>query len=107
MADRKQLLRRRDVLASAGRLSIASALAPALGTASWSAPAEGPQSPPAGAAERQTEATAVKVVDALEGAYGLHPGQRRNHSKGVGARGTFVGYPEAAAYSRSALFSGA
>ncbi len=52
------------------------------------------------------EVTANQVVTALEGAYGVHPGERRNHTKGTCAFGTFVGMPEAAAYSRSALFSG-
>jgi len=50
--------------------------------------------------------TAEEVVGALEGAYGVHPGERRNHTKGTCALGTFVGRPEAAAYSRSALFAG-
>src|SRR6267154_1260849 len=50
--------------------------------------------------------TAGQVVTALEGAYGVHAGERRNHTKGTCAVGTFVGMPEAAAYSRSALFSG-
>jgi catalase len=106
MSDHKQLLNRRDLLASAGRLSLASAVAPAWASAAISAPAEFPAASPAEAAETQTEATAEKVVDALQGAYGLHRGQRRNHTKGVGARGTFVGNPEAAAYSRSDLFAG-
>jgi catalase len=106
MSDYKPLLKRRDLLASAGRLSLASAVAPALASAALSAPAETPSASLAEAAETQTEVTAEKTVDALEGAYGLHPGQRRNHTKGVGARGRFVGNPEAAAYSRSALFAG-
>jgi catalase len=58
---------------------------------------------PAGA---QEPVTAPQVVTALEEAYGVHPGQRRNHTKGMCALGSFVGTPEAAAYSRSALFSG-
>jgi catalase len=106
MSDHNRLLNRRDLLASAGRLSLASAVAPALASAAWSAPAEAPAASPSEAAEKQTEATAEQVVDALQGAYGLHPGQRRNHTKGVGARGGFVGNPEASAYSRSALFAG-
>ena len=57
-------------------------------------------------ASQHKEVTADQVVTALEGAYGVHPGQRRNHTKGTCALGTFVGMPEAAAYSRSALFSG-
>src|SRR5713226_9254908 len=59
------------------------------------------------AVAQQNEATSEEVVTALEGAYGVHPGQRRNHTKGTCALGTFVGMPEAVAYSRSALFSGA
>ena len=58
---------------------------------------------PAGA---QEPVTAPQVVIALEEAYGVHPGQRRNHTKGMCALGSFVGTPEAAAYSRSALFLG-
>src|ERR1044072_1815597 len=52
------------------------------------------------------EVTAKEVNAALEGAYGVHPGQRRNHTKGTCALGTFVGLPTGAAYSRSPLFSG-
>ena len=59
------------------------------------------------AVAQQNEVTSDEVVTALEGAYGVHPGQRRNHTKGTCALGTFVGVPEAVAYSRSALFSGA
>src|SRR5438876_7302849 len=65
----------------------------------------GTQARPA-AASQQNEVTAEEVVTALEGAYGVHPGERRNHTKGTCASGAFVGMPEAAAYSRSALFSG-
>lgn len=43
---------------------------------------------------------------AFEGTFGVHPGERRNHAKGTCATGTFVGSSEAAAYSRSSLFSG-
>src|ERR1700682_6768176 len=61
---------------------------------------------PAAAVSEHKKVTADQVVTALEGAYGVHPGQRRNHTKGFCALGTFIGKPEAAAYSRSALFSG-
>ncbi len=54
----------------------------------------------------QDEVTADQVVTALEGTFGVTPGERRNHTKGTCALGEFVGSPEAAAYSRSALFSG-
>jgi catalase len=49
----------------------------------------------------------VEVINSLEGTYGVHPGQRRNHTKGTCAVGEFVGTTAAAALSRSALFSGA
>lgn len=52
------------------------------------------------------EVTADQVVSALEGTFGVHPGERRNHTKGACAAGEFVGSPEAQAYTRSALFSG-
>ena len=100
MSDKK--LSRRDILKLAGRATLATALAPA----ALSARAERPQLKAGEAAEAKTEATAEQVVDALEGAYGVHPGQRRNHTKGVGAEGFFVGNPEVGAYSRSALFTG-
>jgi catalase len=50
--------------------------------------------------------TADEVVAALEQAYGVHPGERRNHTKGMCAVGEFVGATEVSAYSRSPLFSG-
>jgi catalase len=50
--------------------------------------------------------TAPQVVEAVEGAFGVTPGERRNHIKGTCATGEFVGNVEAARYSRSALFSG-
>ena len=59
-----------------------------------------------GTGAQQSEVTAEEVVAALEAAYGVHRGQRRNHAKGTCAVGSFVGTAEAAAYSRSALFSG-
>lgn len=56
------------------------------------------------AAEKKV--TADQVVSALEDTFGVHPGERRNHTKGACAAGEFVGSPEAQAYTRSALFSG-
>src|SRR5882757_5379522 len=53
-----------------------------------------------------TEVTAPQMIDAFEGTFGVHPGQRRNHIKGTCAAGDFVGSAETAAYSRSPLFSG-
>jgi len=53
------------------------------------------------------QVTAPEVVAALAGAYGVPPGQRRNHTKGMCALGRFTGMPAGATYSRSALFGGA
>lgn len=51
--------------------------------------------------------TPDQVVSALEGTFGVTPGQRRNHIKGTCAAGEFVGvHKAAAAYTRSSLFSG-
>lgn len=52
------------------------------------------------------DVSAPQVVSAIEGVFGVTPGQRRNHTKGMCAVGQFVGNPEATAYSRSLLFSG-
>ncbi|NJD23873.1 MAG: catalase family peroxidase [Betaproteobacteria bacterium] len=54
----------------------------------------------------QTGPDPVQVVTAIEEAFGVTKGERRNHIKGTCALGEFVGTPEAAAYSRSELFSG-
>ena len=61
---------------------------------------------PAGMAA-QDQPSAEQVVSAIEGTFGVTPGERRNHTKGTCASGEFVGSAEAASYSRSALFSGA
>jgi catalase len=59
-----------------------------------------------GAPANGTEVTAPQMIDAFEGTFGVHPGQRRNHIKGTCAAGEFVGSTDTAALSRSALFSG-
>jgi catalase len=59
-----------------------------------------------GASAASTDVTAPQMIDAFEGTFGVHPGQRRNHIKGTCAAGEFVGTTDAAALSRSALFSG-
>lgn len=48
----------------------------------------------------------TQVVDSLESTFGVHPGERRNHTKGTCAVGEFVGTSAGAALSRSELFSG-
>jgi hypothetical protein len=55
-------------------------------------------SAPLGAAEENT-VTADEVVTAIEGVFGVTPGERRNHTKGTCALGEFVGTADAAAYS--------
>src|SRR5712671_2486234 len=72
-----------------------------LASAASSAPMLALGAPPA-----STEVTAPQMIDAFEGTFGVHPGQRRNHIKGTCAAGEFVGTTDAAALSRSALFSG-
>lgn len=58
-------------------------------------------------AAAEAEVTPDQVVSAIEDVFGVTPGQRRNHIKGTCAAGEFVGvHQAAAAYSRSALFSG-
>ena len=59
-----------------------------------------------GAPAASTEVNAPQMIGAFEGTFGVHPGQRRNHIKGTCAAGEFVGKADAAALSRSALFSG-
>lgn len=57
-------------------------------------------------AAAQDQVTPEQVVNQMEKTFGVTPGQRRNHTKGLCALGEFVGAKEAQAYSRSALFSG-
>src|ERR1700689_3714286 len=59
-----------------------------------------------GAAADGSQVTAPQMIDAFEGTFGIHRGQRRNHIKGTCAAGEFVGTADAAALSRSVLFSG-
>ena len=60
----------------------------------------------AAAPDGSAEVTAPQMIDAFEGDYGVHPGQRRNHAKGTCAAGEFIGTSDAAVLSRSALFAG-
>ncbi|HEY3147135.1 MAG TPA: catalase family peroxidase [Dongiaceae bacterium] len=48
----------------------------------------------------------VQIIDALNKAFGQHPGFRANHAKGVVVEGSFKASPEAAALSRAVLFNG-
>lgn len=46
------------------------------------------------------------IVNALNKVYGVHPGFRANHAKGVVGQGTFKASPEAAELSKAAIFNG-
>lgn len=56
------------------------------------------------AAEGDVDPTTM--IDAMEAAFGVTPGHRRNHIKGTCAVGEFVGLESARSYSRSRLFGG-
>jgi catalase len=62
---------------------------------------------PVYSAAAEPDVTPSQLITSMEAANGVHAGQRRNHTKGTCAAGDFVGTPEAAVYSKSALFSGA
>ncbi len=49
----------------------------------------------------------TETVGALNKLFGVHPGFRANHAKGVVVEGSFTATPEAAGLSSAALFSGA
>ena len=49
----------------------------------------------------------VQIVDALNKAFGVHPGFRANHAKGIVTEGTFKASSAAASLSKAAIFSGA
>ena len=89
---------RRRLLAGIGGLSVGAAASAVQPRQANAAASEG------GASEGGEDSVAVAVNDALEGAYGRHKGKRRNHTKGFGTTGYFVGTEEAAQLSRSALF---
>jgi catalase len=61
---------------------------------------------PAPAAPAAATITPQQMIESFEGTFGVHPGQRRNHIKGLCAAGEFVGTPEAAVLSKSPVFSG-
>jgi catalase len=49
----------------------------------------------------------VQIVDALNKAFGAHPGFRANHAKGIVVEGNFKASPTAKTLSTAAIFSGA
>jgi catalase len=60
-------------------------------------------SPAVGADDQPTE---IQIVDAMNKLFGMHPGFRANHAKGLLVEGSFTASPEAAALSKAALFDG-
>jgi catalase len=59
-----------------------------------------------GTAAAQDALLATQIVDAMNKVYGVHPGFRANHAKGVVAEGLFKAAPEAARFSKAVLFNG-
>jgi catalase len=57
-------------------------------------------------ARAEDQPIAVQLVDAMNKLFGVHPGFRANHAKGIVAEGSFKALPEAASLSRAVLFSG-
>jgi catalase len=48
----------------------------------------------------------VQIVDAMNKAFGVHPGIRANHAKGIVAEGSFTASAEAVTLTRSPVFAG-
>jgi catalase len=46
------------------------------------------------------------IVNAMNKIYGVHPGFRANHAKGIVGQGTFKASPDAATLSKAAIFTG-
>jgi catalase len=59
-----------------------------------------------GAALAQQTPVEVQAVDALNKLYGVHPGFRANHAKGIVVAGSFKASPGAAALSKAVMFDG-
>ena len=54
----------------------------------------------------QDQPIEVQVVDAMNKVFGVHPGFRTVHAKGMVVEGSFRGTPDGAALSRASLFDG-
>ncbi len=59
-----------------------------------------------GLAVAQDAALETEIVDAMNKVYGVHPGFRANHAKGVVAEGSFKAAPTAANLSKAVIFNG-
>ncbi len=58
-------------------------------------------------ANAQDKPVEAQAVDALIALFGIHPGKRSNHAKGVMLEGSFTGAADGAALSKAGMFSGA
>jgi catalase len=54
----------------------------------------------------QSKPVEEQIVDDFNKAYGVHPGFRANHAKGIVAEGHFKATPDAAKLSKAAIFDG-
>jgi catalase len=60
-----------------------------------------------GTARAQDVPLPQQIVDSLNKAFGVHPGYRANHAKGIVAEGTFKASADAPTLSKAVLFNGA
>lgn len=56
--------------------------------------------------QAQTPPVEQQIVDAMNKAFGVHPGFRANHAKGIVVEGHFKATPEAAKLSKAVIFNG-
>jgi catalase len=59
-----------------------------------------------GVARADDQPIETAIVDAMNKAFGVHPGFRANHAKGLVTEGSFTASPDAAALSKAVLFDG-
>ena len=62
---------------------------------------------PVGLLEAQEASIETQLVDAMNKLWGVHPGFRANHAKGIVVAGTFKAAPQAARLSKAVPFAGA
>jgi catalase len=60
-----------------------------------------------GVARAEDQPLEVQIVDALNKTFGVHPGFRANHAKGIVTEGSFKASSAAGSLSKAAIFSGA
>ena len=60
----------------------------------------------AGTVRATDQSIEEQLIDAMHKVFGVHPGSRVNHAKGIVVEGSFRASPEAAGLSRAVLFSG-